>query len=90
LGKEDVVTRWDYKTVKFETSGGVVSWSLKFDQEELQQCLFESGAEEWELVEALTLAGGGWTKYLVLIFKRPISEDSAASIPVTPTTGPHE
>ena len=65
--------KWDYKTIKFETSRPF-TMSLKFEQKQLQQCLFESGAEGWELVDTITLTEHGWTKYFVLIFKRAIQE----------------
>jgi hypothetical protein len=62
--------RWEYKTVRFQTSAGL-STSVNLDEAELERHLANAGADGWELSDTITLMDRGWTKFCILIFKRP-------------------
>lgn len=66
--------QWEYKTVRFETSGGAFAASLRFDPDEMDRRLASAGADGWELVDTATLMDRGWTRWCILIFKRPLPE----------------
>ena len=63
--------KWEYKTVKFYTTG---LYSVKVDAEQIEEECNKLGRNGWELVTNVTTAGGqGWTSLVILIFKRPIA-----------------
>lgn len=65
--------KWEYTTVEMETTS---FWQgVEFDAEKINQAMDELGAANWELVSAVTLnEGAGYSKSVVLFFKRPLGE----------------
>lgn len=60
--------KWQYKTLRYTTSG----MRVDFDEKELEKTMNQLGGEQWELVTALdTNVIQGQTKELVFIFKKP-------------------
>ncbi len=63
--------KFEYKTIKFATSG-LMGGDVKTDK--FDEYLNELGCQGWELVNAVgTNVGNGATKYIVAIFKKPES-----------------
>lgn len=61
--------QWEYRTVKMHARQG---WGGEFDEQAFDRLLNELGAQSWELVSTTdTNLGGGGTRYLVAVFKRP-------------------
>ncbi len=61
---------WEYKTIKLATTGFWAQGVL--NEVELDAMLNEMGMQNWELVAAFdTNQGGGGTRDVVVIFKRP-------------------
>ena len=61
--------KWEYKTVKLDTTTFFGSGNIEEDQLDIQ--MNKLGEQGWELVSALdTNATGGISKYIVTIFKR--------------------
>lgn len=64
--------KWEYKTIKFGTSG----WFLggKLDESEFNNTLNQFGREQWELINVFdTNTRQGETRDVVAVFKRPIN-----------------
>ena len=63
------MTRWEYRTLKFEPGG----WSGgKVDCLELQDHLNEAGAQGWEITGVIeTTIHEGRTREVVILMKRP-------------------
>ncbi len=60
---------WEYKTIKFKTSGFFSGGNL--DQQEFEESLNELGFQGWELVSAVdTNKIHGTSNYIIAIFKR--------------------
>jgi len=63
--------KWEYKTIKMAATGLMGG---KIDEAKLDRIMNELGAQGWELAAALdTDVGGGGTRDVVVIFKRPVS-----------------
>jgi hypothetical protein len=66
--------KWEYQTVKLN----VLAWNwggINFDADKAQDFTNQLGAEGWELVSAFAVnAGAGYSKEVVFVFKRPLSE----------------
>ena len=61
--------KWEYRTLKLHAQQG---WGGEFDEQAFDRMLNELGEQGWELVSTLdTNLGGGGTRYLVAVFKRP-------------------
>ena len=61
--------KWEYKTVKLDTTTWIGSGNI--EETQLDDQMNRLGNEGWELVSALdTNATGGISKYIVTIFKR--------------------
>ncbi len=61
--------RWEYKTIKMAAKGWLGG---KIDVEKLDLTMNDLGTQGWELCAAFdTDVGGGGTRDVVIIFKRP-------------------
>ena len=61
--------KWEYRTVKLHAKQG---WGGEFDAQAFDRLLNELGDQGWELVSITdTNLGGGGTRYLVAVLKRP-------------------
>lgn len=67
-------TRWEYLTVEIDIRG---FWGPKPNYGEIAAAFNEYGAQGWELVSALDLAGAeGTSSKIVAFFKRPAAAPS--------------
>jgi hypothetical protein len=65
--------RWEYKTVKLSVSSfwGNIGWNT----EKADEFINQFGRLGWELISGFDLnQGGGSSKEVILIFKRPLAE----------------
>ncbi len=61
--------RWEYNTLKMATTGFIGG---KLDEETFTDHLNDLGDQGWELVAAFdTNQGGGQTRDVIVVFKRP-------------------
>ena len=61
--------KWEYTTVKMAATGFTGG---KLDEDAFTDCMNELGNQGWELVTAFgTHQGGGQTRDVVAVFKRP-------------------
>ena len=65
--------KWEYETIKFAATGWFVGGNL--DDGGIKIQLNELGQNGWELVSMVSTMGGGSTKYVVAVLKRPSRED---------------
>jgi len=64
--------KWEYKTLKMDAAGVWLSQG-RLDEAKLEALMNQLGSQGWELVSAFdTNRGGGATRDVVAIFKRPI------------------
>ncbi len=64
--------KWEYTTVTFEAKGWFLGGIL--DEKQFNQRLNQMGQEGWELVSVFdTNMHEGVTRYVVAVFKRPVS-----------------
>lgn len=64
------MTRWEYRTYKFEPSG----WAGgKVDELALERTLNDLGLQAWEVTGVIeTNSGYGQSKHVVILLKRPL------------------
>ena len=67
---EDTLMKWEYKTIKVDTTGFTGG---KFDQNSFEQILNGLGQQGWELTSAFdTNQEMGASRHVIAILKRPI------------------
>lgn len=65
------MVRWEYKTLKFGTTGFMGG---KLNEEAFEGLLNDLGKKGWELVSCFdTNTGHGATRDVVAVFKRPVN-----------------
>lgn len=62
--------KYEYKTVEFEADDSKLSKSMHIDSTEIEQILNNLGEKGWELVNSIDYALNGFTRKVILFFKR--------------------
>lgn len=65
--------RWEYKAIKLDAAGFWLSQG-HVDEAALETVMNRLGSDGWELVSAFdTSRGGGGTRDVIAVFKRPLN-----------------
>jgi len=79
---------WEYHTEVFDSSGGSFTRGGLFDAEVFTFAINRLGWERWELVSIVeTNRVNGSTKFVVAVFKRPLTPERRAVIASALETG---
>ena len=60
--------KWEYKT---ERLTGVPIFGFQFDENEFENHINELGQQEWEIASTFSIDRSGYTKEVIVLFKRP-------------------
>ena len=70
IWEEDMQQKWQYHTLKLNTTGWFVAGTL--DTDKLTECMNDLGASGWELVSAFdTNTSSGASRDVIALFKKP-------------------